>query len=105
MISAHQRIPRIRAGALVVERLLHHLVEGVEEIFLIDAVLLDGLLDAYLGFQLFNGGQQVLELLLVVPALDAEEIGAFHVPLEGVRILVLREGAHLGGTVARIEAP
>ena len=43
---AHERVARVSAGALVVECLLGHLVEGVEEVLLVNTVVGDGLLDA-----------------------------------------------------------
>ena len=65
---AHERVARVCAGALVVERLLGHLVEGVEEVLLVNTVVGDGLLDADEVLELLELRDEVLEDLLVVLA-------------------------------------
>ena len=62
-----QRIARIRAGALVVERLEGEFVELREEGRLVDAVLLDALRNFELGLQLLDRGDQLFDLLVVLP--------------------------------------
>ena len=66
---AHQRVARVGTGALIVERLLDHLVEGLEEVGLVHAVVGDGLLDADGGLELLELGAEVLKDLTVVLAL------------------------------------
>jgi len=49
-----QRISRVRARALVVERLVAHFVERRKEFLLVHAVIFDGLFDADALFELFD---------------------------------------------------
>ena len=60
----HERVARVGAGALVVECLLGHLVEGVEEVLLVNTVVGDGLLDADEVLELLELRDEVLEDLL-----------------------------------------
>ena len=57
---AHERVARVGAGALVVECLLGHFVEGVEEVLLVNTVVGDGLLDADEVLELFELRDEVL---------------------------------------------
>ena len=57
---AHQGISRVRSRTLVVERVLHHIVQRSHKICLCDTVLLDGPLDAHLFLQ---GGDTLDEFL------------------------------------------
>ena len=96
---AHEGVAGVGAGALVVEGLLHHGVQVVQEVLLVHAVLGNGLLHAHGGLQVLNLGDELLDGLGVVLGLDAAETGALGVPGLGVGVLVLGEGAHLGGAL------
>ena len=71
---AHKGISGVSAGALVIECLLYHLVEVSKEYFLVNAVVLDGLLDAYASLKIVDSLDKSLKLLGVVITLDAEVI-------------------------------
>ena len=62
---AHQGIAGVCAGALVIEGLLHHFIQPCQEIFLADAVILDGRLDTHTLFQGFDGINELFQLLFV----------------------------------------
>ena len=81
---AHERIAGICSGTLIVEGLLHHLIQCGQERLLLDAVFPDGLVNSNLCFQLINGNQQVVEFLLIVGPLDAEDVRTFRVALQRV---------------------
>ncbi len=51
----HQRISRVCTGTLIVEGVLHHLIQRSHEIFFLDTVLFDRPLDA----DLFLSDQQL----------------------------------------------
>src|SRR5699024_466790 len=101
---AHQGISGVGASALVVKGILHHLVQSIQEVLLVHAVVLDGLLDADLLLQIFQSLDEVFKDLVVVLALDAAELGSLHVALLGMGVLVLGEGTHLGGNFRGVVA-
>ena len=76
---AEQRVARIAAGALVVKGVLHHLVEGLQEVLLVYAVVLDGLFDADRFFELLDLLDEELQCLCVVLAADTAEVCALGV--------------------------
>ncbi len=92
-----ERIDGVGAGALVVEGVLAHLVKAGHELGLVDAVIVDAGGDVDGGLQVLGGLNEVVEALLVRLALHAAVFRDLHVALKGVGILVLGEGAHLGG--------
>ena len=85
---ADQRIARIRASALVVERLLGHLVETREEVLLVRDVVADGRLDADALLEVADRLEEVRELLVGVLPPDAERVRDLEVA--GVRGRVSR---------------
>ena len=90
-----ERITRVGACALVVERLLGHLVEGSEEVLLLNAVICDCILDADPCLELVDAVDEVLNALLVVLAAEAEELSDLSIAREGVGVVILGEGTHL----------
>lgn len=88
----------------VVEGLLHHFVQGGEEFLLLNAVCPDAVLDAHLLLEGMHRGNQAIQLLLVILALQAQELGDFRVAAQGVGMVVLGEGAHLSGNLRGVEA-
>ena len=90
----NERVPRVRARALVVERLLGHLVQGVEEVLLVHAVLADGILYADRVLKVAQLLDEEIQGLVVILALDTVVLCNLAVAAQCVRILVLREGAH-----------
>ena len=80
---AHQRIARICAGALVVERLLDHRVEPLEEVLLVRDVVADRALDADAVEEAADLLDEVLELFALGLSCHAESICDFEVALEG----------------------
>src|SRR5699024_11231878 len=61
----HQRISGVGSCALVVKRLIGHLIQSLQEIFLVYAVVSDGRFDLDRFFQLLKFLQQLLASLLV----------------------------------------
>ena len=100
----HERIARVGASALVVKGLLNHIVETCEEVLLVRDVVANGELDADALAKIPQGREEVLELLALRAALDAESRSDFEVALEGVGIAVLREGTHLARHGIGVEA-
>ena len=100
----HHRITRVGAGALIVESLLGHFVETREEVFLIRDVIADRGLDADTGLKVSDGGDEVLELLGLVAAANAESRGDLEVALKTVGVAVLRERTHLARHRIGVEA-
>ena len=99
---AHQGVAGVGAGALVVEGVLHHLVQGIQEVLLVHAVILDGLLDANLLLQVFQGLDEVFKDLVVVLALDATVAGSLHIALLGMGILIREKVPIFVGTSAAL---
>ena len=75
----------------------------VQEIRLVHAVVPDGGLDAHPRLQLLDGGTQVIQLLLVVPAPDTQGVRHLGIALQGVGVVILGEGAHLGRDLSGVE--
>ena len=104
----------VAAGAGIVEGPLGHLVHSRQELGLpllgalfgmgLQQPIQNGLGDVDVLIQLPAGFDPVLEGLLVSLALDADQLAQLHVPLKGLRILVLGEGAHLVGMTLGVEA-
>ena len=107
-------IDGVAAGAGVVERPLGHLIHGGEELGLpllgglfgmrLQQPVQNGLGDVDVLLQLLTGLDPILKGLLIGFALHADQLAQLHVALEGLRILVLGEGAHLVGMTLGIEA-
>ena len=76
----------------------------VEEVFLVNAVVFDGLLNSDALLELVDSFYKILKLLLVVLAAESEAVGNLCVAGKGVRMVVLRESAHLGGSLGSVEA-
>ena len=72
---AHERVSRVCTGALVVECVLGHLVESVEEVFLVNAVVFDCLLYSDALLELVDSFYKILKLLLVVIAAESKAVG------------------------------
>ena len=100
---AHEGIPGVRAGALVVEGLLHHAVQPGQEVGFVNAVVPDGLFDADFGLQLVDGRDQFFQLLLVRGAAQLQVVGNLGIPRQGVGMVVLGEGTHLRGNLGGVE--
>ena len=100
----HKRISWVSSCTLVVECLLGHLVERVEEVLLVDTVVGDGLLDADEVLELLELRDEVLEGLLVVLAPDAAVLGHLGVVVQRVGVRILGEGAHLDGSLGGVVA-
>ena len=64
----------------------------------------NGLGDVDVLLQLLTGLDPILKGLLIGFALHADQLAQLHVPLKGLRILVLGEGAHLVGMTLGVEA-
>ena len=95
----HQRVPGVGAGALVVEGLLYHGIQPIQEVLLVNAIVPDGLLDAHPLFQDVNGGNQILQLLFIRATVQFQIVRNFGVSRQGVGMVVLGEGAHLHGNL------
>ena len=63
-----ERESRVSTGALVIECLLNHSVQSVEEVLLVDAVVLDGLLNTDSVLELVDLLDKTLNLSLIVLA-------------------------------------
>ena len=63
---AHQGISRVRGRALVVERVLHHIVQGPHKIFFRYAIFFDAPLDAHFSLQVGDGLGEFFEDLVPV---------------------------------------
>ncbi len=68
----NKRIARVRAGALIVERLDRHFVETGQEGLFVDAVFLDG--SSEFPFELLDCLNQILNPFSVVAPFQAEVI-------------------------------
>ena len=86
---AHQGIPGIGTGALVVEGLFYHVVQPCQEVGFVDAVVPDGFLDANLFLQIIQGGQQILQLFFVGLTAQSQVVSHFRVPLQSVGVVIL----------------
>ena len=101
---AHQGITGIGAGALIVKGLLHHSVQPVKEIFLIGYIIPDRRFDTHIGFQVVDHLDQPFQLFRVIAALHAQCFRHLCVAAQCMGMVVLREGAHLGGHFSGVEA-
>ena len=88
---AHQRIPGICAGALIVEGLLYHIIQPCQEVLLVDAVVPDGLLNTHPCLQLFHRLNELFQLLLVSLTAQVQVIRNLGIALQGMGMIVLRE--------------
>ena len=64
---AHQRIPGVRAGALIVKCLLHHSIQRIQEVLLIHAVVLDAGFHTHGLFQLLNLLDELQYSIILLP--------------------------------------
>ena len=76
---AHERVSGVSGCALVVERLLGHSVESVEEVLLVYSVVADGLLYAYSLLESVYGIDKSLELLLVGISAETQSVCNFSI--------------------------
>lgn len=77
----HQWIPGICTGALVVEGLLYHVIQPVQKIRFVNAVIPDSFLNAAVFFQLVDFLNQAFQLFFVGIARDAQVIRNLGVPV------------------------
>ena len=68
---AHERISRVCAGALIVERLFRHRVEAVEEVGFVGNVIFDRGFDSDSRFEVVHGFDKVFEFFGVGVAAEA----------------------------------
>ena len=80
------------------------IVKTVKEILLVGYIITDCLFDADCFFKVINLFDKSLEFFLIRFALNAEIIGNLCITLKCVRMVVLREGAHLCGSLGGVEA-
>ena len=99
-----ERESRVSTGTLVIECLLNHCVKSVEEVLLVNAVVLDGLLNADSILELVDLLDKTFNLSLVVLAGYTEELSNLSITTHGVRVSILRECTHLSRSLSAVEA-
>ena len=84
---AHERLTRVRSGALVVKRLLGHIVKAGKEVCLIHAIVAYRLLDTHALLESIDGGNKAFELFGIGPALKTQRVGDFGIAGKCVRVV------------------
>ena len=80
------------------------MVKCVKEVFFINAVFLDALLNSYAVLELIYFLNKIVKLFFVILALYTESVGNLSISFKCVRMVILREGTHLRRNLGGIEA-